>query len=194
MSTSIQGGVRTPQPHDSGHKHVTGLAEYADDIAEPAGTLHAYLALSQTAHGEITEMDVSNVLASPGVVGVLTADDIPGHNDVSPTGKNDDPVFADTTVEFYGQPMFAVIAETRDQARRAAHQAKVRYDPLPHAIDVEAAVAADYPYVTEPLTLQRGDADGALKTAPRRIKGRIVVGGQDHFYLEGHIAFALPGA
>ncbi len=185
--------VSTPQVHDSGHKHVTGRAEYADDIAEPAGTLHAYLGLSQVAHGEIADIDLSDVLAAPGVIGVLTAKDIPGHNDISPTGKHDEPVLAAGRIEFYGQPIFAVIAETRDQARRAAHKAEISYRELPHATDVAAALAGEYPYVTEPLTLKRGDAGKALKTAPNRLKGRMEVGGQDHFYLEGHIAFALPG-
>ena len=189
---SIKGGVRTPQPHDSGRKHVTGLAEYLDDIVEPVGTLHGYLGLSTCTHGEIKDVDLSEVLAAPGVVGVLTADDIPGHNDISPVGRHDDPVFATDKVEFHGQSLFAVIAETRDQARRAAHKAKVTYNPLPHATDVETAAANDYPLVVDPLTLKRGDADAAMEAAPNRIAGRMHVGGQDHFYLEGHIAFAIP--
>jgi len=190
---SIAGRVGTSQPHDSGSKHVTGQAIYVDDISEPIGTLHAYLGLSQVAHGEIAAVDFSATLASAGVLGVLTANDIPGHNDVSPTGKLDDPIFAVDKVEFYGQPVFAVVAETRDQARRAAHAAKITYRELPHAIDVETALAANYPNVTEPLTLKRGDADAGLKNAPHSLTGRMEVGGQDHFYLEGHIAFALPG-
>ncbi len=189
----VKGGVRSPEVHDSAGKHVTGDAVYVDDLAEPVGTLHAYLGLSQVAHGEIDEFDLSDVSGSPGVVCVLTADDVPGHNDISPTGKHDDPVLADDKVEFYGQPVFAVVAETRDQARRAAHKAKISYKPLAHSTTVGDASAADYPYVTEPLTLKRGDAQSALEASPNRIEGRMVVGGQDHFYLEGHIAFAFPG-
>ena len=179
---SIKGGVHLPEIHDSAAKHVSGHAIYTDDIPEPAGTLHAYLGLSDQAHGAITELDLSKVRAAPGVIDVLTADDIPGHNDVSPTGRNDDPVFAQT-VEFHGQPIFAVIATTRDQARRATHLAKVAYDTRPHITDVADASEL----VTEPLTLQRGDA------APHRITGQMRIGGQDHFYLESHIAFAIPG-
>ena len=190
---AVKGGVRSPEVHDSAAKHVRGDAVYVDDLDEPVGTLHAYLGLSQIAHGEIDELDLSEVSSAPGVVCVLTADDIPGHNDISPTGKHDDPVLVDGRVEFYGQPVFAVIAETRDQARRAAHKAKMSYKPLAHATTVADASTADYPYVTEPLTLKRGDAQSALSASPNRIKGRMVVGGQDHFYLEGHIAFAFPG-
>ncbi len=191
--TPIRGGVHVAQRHDSAHKHVTGLAEYCDDIAEPAGTLHAYLGLSDRAHAEILSMDLDAVRAAPGVVGVLTGADIPGHNDISPVGKHDDPVFVEGTVEFHGQPLFAVIAETRDAARRATKLAKVEYRDLPHVTDVAAAIDADYPFVTEPLKLERGDVAPALAAAPHRLKGRMRVGGQDHFYLEGMIAFAIPG-
>ena len=118
--------MHVEQRHDSAHKHVTGSAEYTDDITEPVGTLHAYLGLSDQAHAEIVAMDLDAVRAAPGVVGVLTAADIPGDNDISPVGQHDDPVFAEG-VEFHGQPIFAVVAETRDAARRAATLAKVEY-------------------------------------------------------------------
>lgn len=189
---SIRGGVHVEQRHDSAHKHVTGAAEYTDDITEPVGTLHAYLGLADKAHAEIVSLDLSAVRTAPGVVGVLTAEDIP-HNDVSPVGKHDDPVFATGRVEFHGQPLFAVVAETRDAARRAAKLARVEYRPLPHVTDVAEAIAADYPFVTEPLKLERGDVAAAMAAAPRRLKGVQRVGGQDHFYLEGMIAFAIPG-
>lgn len=189
----IKGGVHTNERHDSAHKHVTGRAEYIDDMMEPVGTLHAYLGLSEQAHGEIVNLDLAAVVSAKGVVGVLTADDIPGHNDVSPTGKHDDPVFAEKTVEFHGQPIFAVIAETRDAARRAAALAMVEYKAKCHVIDVADALDVDYPHVTEPLKLERGDVAAAMAGAPHRIKATQRVGGQDHFYLEGHIAFAFPG-
>ncbi|MEM1198913.1 MAG: xanthine dehydrogenase molybdopterin binding subunit [Pseudomonadota bacterium] len=189
----IKGGVHTDERHDSAHKHVTGRAEYIDDMMEPVGTLHAYLGLSEQAHGRITKLDLADVIEAPGVVGVLTHEDIPGHNDVSPTGKNDDPVFAEALVEFQGQPIFAVIAETRDNARRAASLAKVDTAKQHHVIDVAEAMDVDYPHVTEPLKLERGDVGAAMAGAPHRIKASQRVGGQDHFYLEGHIAFAFPG-
>ena len=193
LLTDIKGGVHKPQRHDSGHKHVTGRAEYIDDIIEPAGALHAYLGLSERAHAEIVSIDLDQVRSSAGVVDVFTAADVPGHNDVSPTGKHDDPVFAEQTVEFLGQPVFAVIAETRELARRAAAKAKIEYKELPHVIDVAEAEAAGYPEVTEPLTLKRGNAAAALKKSKNRITSQMRVGGQDHFYLEGQIAYALPG-
>lgn len=190
---TIKGGVNADLRHDSAIKHVTGQAEYCDDIAEPIGTLHAYLGLSTKAHAELRDIDLSAVRAADGVIGVLTAQDIPGVNDVSPTGRHDEPIFATKKVEFWGQPMFAVVAETRDAARRAAKLARVTYDDLPHALDPEAAQEAGMGYVTPPLTLKRGNAEEAMAKAPHRIKGKLRVGGQDHMYLEGHIAFAIPG-
>ncbi|WP_424992515.1 xanthine dehydrogenase molybdopterin binding subunit [Oceaniradius stylonematis] len=192
-ATAIRGGVHTDLHHDSAIKHVTGRAEYCDDIVEPVGTLHAYLGLSTRAHAKIIDLDLSAVRAAPGVVGVLTADDVPGVNDVSPTGRDDEPVFAEGKVEFWGQPVFAVVAESRDAARRAARLAEIAYEDLPHVLDPQSARDAGMPYVTPPLTLKRGEAAEAMARAKHRIKGRFNVGGQDHLYLEGHIAFAMPG-
>ncbi|MGJ8616059.1 MAG: xanthine dehydrogenase molybdopterin binding subunit [Sulfitobacter sp.] len=190
---TIKGGVNTDLRHDSAVKHVTGRADYCDDITEPVGTLHAYLGLSTRAHAILRDVDLSAVRTAPGVIGVLTAEDLPGSNDVSPTGRDDEPIFATEKVEFWGQPMFAVIAETRDAARRAAKLVKVSYEDLPHALDPEAAQKADLGYVTPPLTLKRGEAAQEMEKATHRIKGKFTVGGQDHLYLEGHIAFAIPG-
>ncbi len=189
----IRGGVHENERHESGHKHVTGTAEYIDDIPEPAGTLHAYLGLSQRAHAQILSIDFDAVKSAPGVIGVLTADDITGENDVSPAHKHDDPVFATDKVEFHGQPIFAVIAETRDEARRAAARVKVEYRDLPHVTDVLEAAAANYPLVIDPLKLERGDIAAGFAKAKNILEGEMRIGGQDHFYLEGHISFAIPG-
>ncbi len=190
---TISGAVHTDRRHDSAEKHVTGRAEYCDDIAEPEGTLHAYLGVSTVAHGLIRSMDLSPVKNAPGVVGVLTAEDVPGCNDISPTGLNDEPVFPTEKTEFHGQPLFAVVAETREAARRAAELAKIDYEVLPHALDPVSAIEAGYPHITAPLKLERGDTASVMAATEYRIKGRISIGGQDHMYLEGHIAFAIPG-
>ncbi|MCR9285636.1 MAG: xanthine dehydrogenase molybdopterin binding subunit [Rhodobacteraceae bacterium] len=190
---SISGAVHTDRRHDSAEKHVTGRAEYCDDIAEPQGTLHAYLGTSTVAHGLIKSMDLEAVLAAPGVIGVLTAADVPGCNDISPTGQNDEPVFPVDKTEFHGQPLFAVIATSRDAARRATELAKIDYEVLPHALDPVSAMDAGYPHVTAPLKLERGDIAPAFDSAKNRIQGRMTIGGQDHMYLEGQIAFAIPG-
>ncbi|QRM46067.1 xanthine dehydrogenase molybdopterin binding subunit [Rhizobium sp. BG4] len=190
---TITGGVHTSPRHDSAHKHVAGTAIYIDDIAEPAGTLHAGLGLSNAAHGILKEVDLSAVAAAPGVVAVLTHEDVPGVNDISPSYMNDDPVLAVGKVEFHGQPIFCVIAETREQARRAARLAKITYEELPAEIDIWDLDVSTHRQVVTPLTLKRGDAAAGLESAPRRVKGRMRLGGQDHFYLEGQVSLALPG-
>ncbi len=192
-TVSIVGAAHTDVNHDSAIKHVTGGADYTDDIALPQGALHAYLGVSDVAHAKLLGIDFAKVLATPGVVGVLTADDVPGVNDISPTHLNDEPVFPTDTIQFHGQPLFAVIAETRDIARRAAELADIEYETLPHALDPIEAQNAGYPHVTAPLKLERGDVAPAQAAAANRIQGQMRVGGQDHMYLEGHIAFAIPG-
>jgi xanthine dehydrogenase large subunit len=193
IRATAESPLHQARPHDSGPKHVAGTAEYIDDIVEPVGTLHAYLGLSERAHAKIIEMDLEAVRTAPGVVGVLTEADIPGVNDVSPSHQHDEPVFAAGLAQFYGQPMFAVIGETRDAARRAARLAKVTYEDLPAALDVDAAIAAGGKLVTSPLKLERGDVEAGMARAERRVKGRVAIGGQDHFYLEGQISLAVPG-
>ena len=192
-AAKIVGGVATDQRHDSAHKHVTGQAVYIDDMPEPAGTLHGCLGLATVAHGTIRAMDLSAVRAAPGVVDVLTAKDVPGENDISPTGRHDEPVLAVGKVQFHGQPIFCVIAETREQARRACRLARVEYAELPAVLDVAGLDPDRDTLVTPPLTLRRGDAAAAIAAAPRCVKGRMRIGGQDHFYLEGQIAMAVPG-
>ncbi len=193
MTKGLKGITHQAIPHDSAAKHVTGSANYADDIPEPVGTLHAYLGLAEQACGKIVNLDLSAIRAAPGVVGVLSAADIPGHNNISPTGLNDEPVFATDRVEFWGQPLFAVVAKTRDQARRAAKLAKLELRAKKPALSISEAQEAGYPYVSAPLKLERGDVQPALQSAPNRLQGKMVVGGQDHMYLEGQIAFAIPG-
>ncbi len=180
-------------PHDSAIKQVAGRADYIDDLVEPEGTLHAYLGLSTKAHADIASMNLDAVCSAPGVVGVLTAEDVPAENDISSVHKHDEPVFATTRVVTWGQPLFAVIGTTREAARRAAKLARIEYRDLPHITDVDAALAAGGKVVTEPLKLERGDADAGLAASQRRVKGRVRIGGQEHFYLESQAALAVPG-
>ncbi|OWK23599.1 hypothetical protein AJ87_30885 [Rhizobium yanglingense] len=189
----ISGPMHSALKHDSAHKHVTGTADYIDDIPEPAGLLHGALGMSDRAHAEILSMDLSEVRRHPGVVWVFTGKDVPGVNDVSSNGSHDEPLLAETEVEFHGQPVFAVIAETRDAARKAAQKAKIEYRDLPHWSDIDGALENGSPLVIAPMTLQRGDAKAEMDNAPHRLKGQMRIGGQEHFYLEGHVAMAIPG-
>ena len=177
-------------PHESAHLHVAGEALYVDDIPEIAGTLHVALGLSEKAHARIRSIDLAAVRAAPGVVAVLTAADIPGENDCGPI-VHDDPILADGLVQYVGQPMFAVVAETYDAARRAARLAKVDYDVLPAVLTPQEAKRLQS-YVLPPMHLQRGDPEAAMAAAPRRMAGEFYVGGQEQFYLEGQISYAVP--
>jgi len=178
--------------HDSAHKHVAGTAHYVDDLPNPAGLLHAYVGVSCHAHANITAMDLSAVEAYPGIIRVLTAKDIPGENQISPIHMNDEPVLADKLVEFVGQPLFAVLAESRSIARKAVLKAKVDYQELPAILDIETALEQKS-YVLDPQTLHRGDSQTALGAAGHRLSGELHIGGQDHFYLEGQVSMAIPG-
>jgi xanthine dehydrogenase large subunit len=177
--------------HDSARKHVAGTAHYVDDLPEPRNLLHTWVGTSEVAHARVLNLDLSAVEQYPGVVRTLTAADIPGDNQISPMHNGDEPVLASDLVQFAGQPLFAVVAENRSAARRAAQLAKVEYEELPAILDIETALAQKS-FVLEPQILQRGDAREALKSAPNRIQGRVRTGGQDHFYLEGQVSMALP--
>ncbi|MGR3500860.1 xanthine dehydrogenase molybdopterin binding subunit [Pseudaestuariivita sp.] len=180
-----------PLPHDSGALHVTGAARYVDDQPLPVNTLHLAFGLSTIAHGEITAQDLAAVKAAPGVVAVLTADDLPFANDVSPS-IHDEPLLATGTVHYIGQPIFLVIAETHLLARRAAQKADISYAEKPALLSVEDALAADSRFEDGPRVYARGTPDRALQDAEHRIQGHIDIGGQEHFYLEGQAAAALP--
>jgi xanthine dehydrogenase large subunit len=189
--TVIDGGVGAAYRHDSGHKHVSGEAVYIDDILEPPGLLHVHIAYARKAHAAITAMDLAKVRAASGVVAVLTAGDIPGVNDVSPIA-GDDPMFAEGLVEYWGQSLFAVAANTLDAARRAAMFAEIAYEDRPAVLTIDAAMDA-HSFLEKPYVMARGDAAAVIEDAPHRITGRIEIGGQEHFYLEGQAAMAVPG-
>lgn len=184
--------VGISRPHESAHLHVAGEAAYIDDLPELAGTLHAALGLSPIAHGKLTAINVAALRAMPGVVDVLTAADIPGPNDCGPI-VHDDPILADGALRYLGQPVFAVIATSRDAARRAAGQAKrvLTFEALPPVLSHQRAHELGQ-YVLPPMHLIRGDAQKAIAAAPRRLKGTLDVGGQEQFYLEGQISYAIP--
>jgi xanthine dehydrogenase large subunit len=176
--------------HESAHLHVSGRALYADDIPLPADTLHAAFGMSSIAHGRIRELDLAAVLEFPGVVAVALAADIPGENNYG-SAVHDDPIFAPDLVQYAGQPLFAVAADTYTTARKAARRARVEYEPLPAILDIRAALAAQITVLpTQRLT--RGRPQEALAEAPHRMQGTVHMGGQDHFYLEGQIAIAVP--
>jgi xanthine dehydrogenase large subunit len=190
LTAAAWSAVGVPRAHESAALHVLGQATYTDDIPEVRGTLHAALGLSAKAHARIVSFDFTRVRAAAGVVAVYGAGDVPGLNDCGPI-IHDDPIFADGVVMYVGQPIFIVVAETHDQARRAARLADVVYEELPAILTPQAARAAQS-YVLPPMRLARGDYQQAFEQAPHSVRGELHVGGQEQFYLEGQIAYAVP--
>jgi xanthine dehydrogenase large subunit len=189
-TTAAQPAAGMPHWHESARAHVAGSATYVDDIPEVKGTLYAAPVLSNVAHGRLKGVDASAALAMPGVRGVVLATDIPGDPKFA-TFAHDEPILAGETVEHIGQVVGLVVADTVMDARRAACQVKLDIEPLPAVLSVKEALAAQS-FVLPPVFVRRGDADAALARAPHRLTGELEVGGQEHFYLEGQVAYALP--
>ena len=177
--------------HDSAARHVRGAAAYIDDLPEPAGTVHVAPGAAAAARGVICAIDLDAVRASPGVLAVLTAADIPGANDCSPA-FGDDPILAAGEILFHGQVVFAVVAETRDAARRAAHRARIEVEAVAPRVTVDDGLA-DGAEVLAPYEFRCGEPASAIADAAHRLEGRVRIGGQEHFYLEGQAALAAPG-
>ncbi len=187
----IRGGVHQAVRHDSASGHVTGAAIYIDDIPQVPGALEAALVLSPHPHARIKSIDLSAALAAEGVVAAVTAQDIPGRNDIAPI-RTDEPLLASGIVEHEGQVVVAIAATTLDLARAAAKLVKVDYEVLPPVLSVQEAAEKES-LVAPVQKMQRGDIEAALKSAKHRLNGDFHCGGQDHFYLEGQIAVATPG-
>ncbi|MES2510433.1 MAG: xanthine dehydrogenase molybdopterin binding subunit [Pseudomonadota bacterium] len=176
--------------HESARAQVAGAATYVDDIPEIKGTLFAAPILSTVAHGRLLGVDGTAALAMPGVRGMVLASDIPGDSTLASFAQ-DEPVFAKDTVQHVGQVIGLVVADTVMQARRAARKVVCDIEALPAILNVHDAMAAES-YVLPPVFVRRGDAAQALENAEHTLTGTLEVGGQEHFYLEGQVAYAVP--
>ena len=186
----LERAVGKALPHDSAHLHVTGQAAYTDDIPEPRDLLHIAVGMSCHAHARIKKLDLSKVVAATGVRATLVAADIPGANNFGPIVA-DDPILVDDIAQYAGHPLFAVAADTVDQARKAVQLASVDYETLAPILDTIDAVEKES-FVLPSEELTRGEPAKAIENARHRLQGRVSCGGQDQFYLEGHIAMAVP--
>jgi len=182
--------IHKSTPHDAAKLHVTGAARYTDDIPTPANCLHLAFGLSDVAHGTITSVDLTAVRAADGVIDVLLAADLPAGNDVSPS-NHDEPMLADGTVHFVGQPVFLVVATSHLAARKAAALGTVKISPLPAILSIDDAIKADTKF-EPPIIFAKGDASDAIKNAEHTLSGSFEMGGQEHFYLEGQAALSVP--
>ena len=183
--------VAKPLPHDAAPLHVTGQARYVDDLPVPSDCLHLAFGQSPVARGEITALDLEAVWSAPGVVAVLTATDLPFANDVSPS-VHDEPLLAEGEVFYLGQPVFVVAATSHLAARKAVRAARIEIAEASPVLTIDEALEAQSRFEDGPRVWSKGDVEAALSAAPKRIRGRLEIGGQEHFYLEGQAALALP--
>ena len=184
------GAAGVSRPHESARAHVIGGASYVDDITELRGTLYAAPVTSSVAHGTLRGVDTRAAMAMAGVRDVVLARDIPGHAMLA-SFAGDEPIFATDTVQHVGQVIGLVLADSVMQARRAARKVQLTIDPLPPILTVHEAMSAES-FVLPPVFVRRGDAPAALARAPHTLSGTLEVGGQEHFYLEGQVAYVLP--
>ncbi len=177
-------------PHESAFLHVTGEARYIDDLPASDTLLAGRVVYSPHAHARIVSFDLSKAKQTPGVVAILSFKDILGHNQMGPVVK-DEPCLAEKEVTFIGQAIFLIAAENDAQCRAAEKLIEVKYEPLEQILTIEDAIEKDN-LLGPPRTMNRGDADGAIKQSPHVIKGELRTGAAEHWYLEGQAALSVP--
>lgn len=185
-----QGAAGKSHKHESAERQVSGQARYVDDMPEAANIHHAAVGVSSISSGKITAIDLSAVKSSPGVIDVITVADIPGHNDIGPVFSGD-PLLADEDIFYHSQPIFAVLAKTVNQARQATLKAKIEYNKTDACLSVAQAKAQEN-FVRPPAFMQRGDFASVFAKSPIQLKGEMLIGGQEHLYLEGQVSMAIP--
>jgi len=183
-------GVGKSVKHDSAPKHVSGEAVYVDDRLEFPNQLHIYARMSDRAHARIVRIDTAPCYEVPGVAIAITAQDVPGQLDIGAVLPGD-PLLADGKVEYIGQPVIAVAADSLETARKAAMAAIIEYEDLEPVLDVVEALHKKH-FVLDSHTHKRGDSATALASAPRRLQGSLHIGGQEHFYLETQVSSVMP--
>jgi xanthine dehydrogenase molybdopterin binding subunit/xanthine dehydrogenase small subunit len=191
-NTGLKSGVNESTEkclaHESAHKHVTGEAIYADD--QTAGFLETWPVCSPHARAKILKRDATAARQMSGIKAVLLAEDVPGLNDTGT--KRDEVLFADKEVLFHGQIVALVVGETAEACRAAAEKVVVEYEPLPPVLTLRQALV-EKSFHNEPNFIRRGDAEKNLADAPLALEGEFELGGQEHFYLESHAAWAERG-
>lgn len=178
-------------PHESAVLHVTGEALYIDDLPSSPTTLVGRVVYSPHAHARIVSHNLTRARTAPGVAAVLSAQDIPGHNQMGPVVK-DEPCLASEETTFVGQAMFLIAASTDAQCRAAENLIEVKYEPLPQILTIDDAIAANNLLGPE-RTMQRGNTGAALRSASHFIKGELRTGAAEHWYLESQASLSVPG-
>ncbi len=171
--------------------HVRGASRFVDDIPAPEGCLHAVLFTSPVARGKIKSLDISKAAAAPGVAAVYTHKDVPGLNQVGHIIK-DQPLLAVDSVEYVGQPIALVVAESQRAARRALKLIQAEIEPLEAVFSPREAAAKGLIHGKRRERVT-GDLPAAFARCKFVAQGRLASGPQEHFYFETQRALALPG-
>lgn len=182
--------IGVTKKHESAPRHVTGKARYVDDMPEPADILYAAVATSPVTKGDIESFDVSEIVSSEGVVDVITAADVPGHVDIGPVFEGD-PVLAEKDIRFHHQPWCAVLATSTNLARKAALKGSIQISEKPCYLSTEQAHEHQN-FVRPDHAMKQGNFESAWSNAPVQVSGEVEIGGQEHMYLEGQVALAIP--
>jgi xanthine dehydrogenase large subunit len=185
------GSLGRPIPHDSAHEHVRGEAAFIDDLPPLHGELWVDVVGSPVAHGRLAAVDVEDARRAAGIAAVLTWADVPGDNAFGPV-FHDEELLAKEVVQYHGQPVVAVAGTSREAVHAAKALVKVGIEPLPSVLTIADAIARQQ-FIGPLRRIRRGDAAAALAAAERRLVGELVIGGQEHFYLETQAALAVPG-
>ncbi len=170
--------------------HVRGEAEYVDDLPIPAEILYAAVFASSVAHGKILSLDIQKALILEGVIGVFTADDIPGSNQWG-TIIADCPLLAKDEVQYLGQPIAVVVGTTRAIAQKATKLIRLEIEELPVIVAPREAFIQGQ-IIGTPRTFVLGDVDSAWEQCDLIVEGNCEIGGQEHLYLETQRARVIP--
>lgn len=182
--------VGQPKKHESAVKQVSGTAHYIDDKPDAIDGLYGYPVLSSISCGQITSIDARQAELYEGVIKIISAKDIPGLNDVGPVFEGD-VLLTDSQIHYHSQPVLLVVAQSYDIARKAARLIKIEYQHETPLLDIDTAIK-NQDWVRPPKTFKLGSAEAELANSTHQLSGKICIGGQEHFYLEGQISTATP--
>uniref|UniRef100_A0A9L0J346 aldehyde oxidase n=1 Tax=Equus asinus TaxID=9793 RepID=A0A9L0J346_EQUAS len=186
-----QDPIGRPIMHLSGIKHTTGEAIYCDDMPVLDGELFLAFVTSSRAHAEIVSIDLSEALSLPGVVDIVTEEDLRGVNSfcllIEP-----EKLLETQEVSCVGQLVCAVVADSEVQAKQAAKKVKIVYQDLePVILTIEEAIR-HHSFFQGERKLEYGNVDEAFKVVDQILEGEIHMGGQEHFYMETQSMLAVP--
>uniref|UniRef100_A0A8D0Q1B2 FAD-binding PCMH-type domain-containing protein n=1 Tax=Sus scrofa TaxID=9823 RepID=A0A8D0Q1B2_PIG len=182
-----QDPVGHPVMHQSAIKHATGEAVFVDDMPPIAQELFLAVVTSTRAHAKIISIDTSEALALPGVVDVITAEDVPGDNN-----HQGEIFYAQNEVICVGQIVCTVAADTYAHAKEVAKKVKIAYEDLePRIITIEQALEHNS-FLSVEKKIEQGNVEQAFKYVDQIIEGEVHVEGQEHFYMETQTILAIP--